>query len=192
MPSKSLRIPIAALGEAGRIEFLELWIKPLAQSPSDSLVQPNPFGQLAQPGLEEAIAAAHQAWSAVAPPGPVKVSIASPGFGLTNSAGAALGLALCPFLAAPDAPYKNSLVMGGLAFDKADVGVSAVDQLATKLRAIRAQGYQVEPVLLIYADDGDPETHNEASQLAALNIAVRCVTTFREACRVCDGSLTNH
>ncbi|PZN71221.1 MAG: hypothetical protein DM484_26815 [Candidatus Methylumidiphilus alinenensis] len=186
MAAKTLLIPVAALGETDKIGFLELTVEP-ASVPVD---RHNPFQRLAQPGLEEAEAAARRAWSEVPPPLAVKVRVASPCFGLTNSTGAALGLALCPFLCAPAAlSYQYAIVMGSLQFDGADgrIHIGAAGQLVAKLRAIRSRGYRRSPTLLIYASDGSDEAQREAAGLAALNIAVRRVGTFDEACRVCDG-----
>lgn len=185
MAAKTLLIPVAALGEAGKIGFLELAIEP-----ANAQVSPHdPFQRLAQPGLEEAEAAARRAWQAVPPPLAVQVRVASPCFGLTNSTGAALGLALCPFLCTPAAPYRVAMVMGSLEGDGTNslISIGAVSQLAEKLRAIRLRGYRQSPTLLIYADDGSDEARREASGLAALNIAVRRVVNFTQACRACDG-----
>ena len=185
MAAKTRLLPVAALGEAGKIGFLEL-----AVEPANAQVSPHdPFQGLAQPGLEEAEAAARRAWQAVPPPLAVQVRVASPCFGLTNSTGAALGLALCPFLCAPAAAYRVAMVMGSLEVDGANglISIGAVSQLAEKLRAIRLRGYRQPPSLLIYADDGSDEARREASGLAALNIAVRRVVNFTQACRACDG-----
>ncbi len=182
MAAKTLFIPVAALGQADKIDFLELAITPA----SDKAPRHDPFQRLAQPGLEQAEAAAWQAWETILPPVAVNVRVASPIFGLTNSTGAALGLALCPFLCAPGAAYRVAIVMGGL---EGGVQVSAVANLAAKLRAIRRFGYREEPTLLIYASDGTEEARQEAAGLAALNIAVRQVETFNQACLAGVGEL---
>ena len=79
--------------------------------------------------------------------------------------------------------------MGSLEFDGAGGGIhiGAVSHLAAKFRGIGSRGYRRSPTLLIYADDGSDEAQREAAGLAALNIAVRRVETFDEACRVCAG-----
>ena len=182
MATKTMLIPVAALGEAERIGFLELSITPRQASSA----QHNPFQRLAQPGLKQAEAAAWRAWEVIPPPLAVDVRVASPIFGLTNASGAALGLALCPFLCTSDAAYRIAIVMGGL---DEGVQISAVGQLAGKLRAIRKLGYRAEPTLLVYADDGSDEAQQEAAGLAMLNIAVRPVETFNQACLVCQGDL---
>lgn len=185
MAAKTLLIPVAALGEVDKVGFLELAIA-AARAPA---TPHNPFQRLAQPGLEQAEAAARRAWAAVPPPLAVDVRVASPCFGLTNASGAALGLALCPFLAAPGAAYRVAIVMGSLGFVGANGGivVGAVGQLAAKLHAIRQRGYRTVPTLLIYADDGSDAARREACGLAELNIAVRRVGSFDAACRACDG-----
>lgn len=182
MAAKTLLIPVAALGEAEKIGFLELSIT----LSSDKSVRHNPFQRLAQPGLKLAEAAAWRAWEVIPPPVAVDVRVANPIFGLTNASGAALGLALCPFLCTSDAAYRIAIVMGGL---DEGVQISAVGQLAAKLRAIQKLGYREMPTLLIYADDGSYEAQQEAAGLAKLNIAVRPVETFNQACLACQGGL---
>jgi hypothetical protein len=187
MPTKTLLIPVTVLAaETDKISLLEFFIDPVK---TQAMPPHNPFQRLAQPGLNEAETAAWRAWATLPPPTAVNVRVISPCLGLTNSAGASLGLALSPFLCAPTAPYRVAIVMGSLEFDRADggIGVSAVAELPVLFAAIRARGYRMEPTLLIYADDGSDAARHEAAQLAALNIAVRRVETFAEACRACDG-----
>jgi hypothetical protein len=185
MAAKTLLIPVAALGEADKIGFLELAID-IARAPA---TPHDPFRRLAQPGLEQAEAAARRAWQSAPPPLAVEVRVATPCLGLTNSTGAALGLALCPFLASPLSPYPVAIVMGGLGLCNAKgcIQIGAVSQLAAKLHAIRRRGYRAAPTLLVYADDGSDAARREASGLAELNIAARRVDTFSAACQACDG-----
>jgi len=183
MPAKTLLIPVAALGKVDRIGFLELAVE-MAVNP---VLPHDPFRRLAQPGLEQAETVARRAWGVLTPPVAVNVRVTGPRFGLTNSAGAALGLALCPFLAVR--PYRIAIAMGSLHFHDGNGGirVGAVGQLAAKLRAIREHGYRTEPTLLVYADDGSAAARHEAGGLAALNIAVRRVETLEQACRAGEG-----
>lgn len=187
MSNKRLSIPVALLSQSERVGFLEFFIEPAETAPRNQAAWQDPFRGLAQPGLEPAIAAARRAWDVIPPPVPFHIAVVNPMAGLTNSSGAALGLALCPFLAAPDSPYGDSIVMGSLDFGGAEPRIGKVDHLPAKLRAIRTQGPRTTPTLLLFADDGDPATARETLELLKLNITVRPVETLREACRACMG-----
>jgi len=189
MASKTLLIPVASMAEPDKVNFLEL-----AVEPADGLKPDDALQALGQVGLalQQAAAAALRAWTAFAPPETVKVRLANPvGVNVTNSRGAALGLALSPFLHGPDAPYRVAIVMGGLEFlEDGLLVVSPTDCLAEILRAIQARGYRMEPVLLILPWDGCGEEEEAILlNLAALNIAVRRVNTFAEACWACEGRI---
>lgn len=183
MANKCLRIPVAPLDRPERASFLDFFIEPAETGLFGRGAGSDPFRAVAQPGLEPAIAMARRAWDTLPPPPPFHIRLVNPLAGLSNASGAALGLALCPFLAA--SPYRESIVMGSLAFSGGEARVGAVGHLAAKLRAVRAEGHREAPALLVFADDGDSATAAETLELLKLNITVRPVETLREACRAC-------
>ena len=187
MNAKTLLVPVASLSEPVKIDFLELSVEPASEPPQDA------FSSLGHLGLGQAAQAALRAWERLQPAFPAKVQVKNPGLPVTNSAGAGLALALCPFLLAPACPYRTVLALGSLEFPDGsqDVWANAADRLAEKLNAIRRRGYRVKPELLILPWDGtldDPED-GLLNQLAALNVAVRQVNSLAEARGACDGRI---
>lgn len=183
MPSKRLYIPVAALDEPASVSFFECCLEPASQRDLGEL------DALTRLGLVQAAKMAGQAWAVLDAPG-VRLTPLSLDLSITNSAGAALGLALSPYLADPRQPCHTSFVMGGLEFAGGDAKLSAVASLAVKLKAIRALGRPGSPALLLFADDKQAETRAEVEALVRSGFRVLLVQSLREARQACVETLS--
>jgi hypothetical protein len=193
--NKQILIPASSLAEPEAVSFLELSVEP------DSEPNRDPFRMLGGSGLDAAVATARRALHSLPPadlPACVRLAGSHAGKALTNSAGAALGLALGPLLLHHGFPYRRYLIMGSLYLrenldtlihpNQAEVG--GVQHTLHKLRAIQRRGYQIEPMLFLLARDGlAAETEALLRALIPLNIAVRRVENLEAAYRACGGFL---
>lgn len=182
---KTMRVPLVELAEPGQGGFLEFWVEP---APPGS----DPFQGLAAAPLQTALRAAREALAGLPPPQfPCQVFLANSELAVSASAGAALALALCPFLLRPDWPYPHYAVTGtllppGRAGEPLRIGDSG--HLPAKLEALCRLGYQVEPLLLILPRVGQDAGLGEiGGRLVAQNIAVRRVADLDEAFAACSG-----
>lgn len=187
---KTVLVPLLELADPAAASFLELWVEPVVE----------PVGEPATDGLESlafgplksAVTVARRALACLpAPARPAAATLMTPNVALAHSAGAALALALCPFLLRADFPYSRHIITGTLDFPAGGaVGIGDSGHIRHKLEAVRGLGQQREPLLLLLPGRAvGPDLAGLLGELAVLNIAVRPVSTLAEALDACTGRL---